>query len=339
MEESNKKTELLVGLFLTFGLILLGLLFLQFSAVREIFKDTYSLTVPFADGTGIKAGTPVILGGSRIGKVSDRPRLNSTFNGVVIPLQIYETVRIPTDAKFGIGTSGLLGDSYIEIRTTGANTGSYIEPNSEISDDQIANAGGLGGLQDTALSVGKKVDLAIEDIQAAVADLRLSLKRINEGALSEQSSTDLREAIASFNQLIQRLDQDTLGDQTSKDLKEAVASFKNMAASLEATMKKLDPAIAKLDRTFEKADTLLTSADGAMKSIDSSAKAIGNVATDLRRGKGLLPALLHDETLKTEFRNLVSNLRQRGVLFYKDKSESAESVRPPRSSPATGTRR
>ncbi|TLD68200.1 MCE family protein [Phragmitibacter flavus] len=340
MEESNKKTEILVGVFLTFGLALIGLLFLQFSAVREIFKDTYSLTVPFADGTGIKAGTPVILGGSRVGKVSDRPRLNATFNGVIIPLEIYETVRIPTDAKFGIGTSGLLGDSYIEIRTSGANTGAFIEPGAAISEDQIAKAGGLGGLQDTALNVGKKVDLAIEDIQAAVADLRLSLKRINEGALSEQSSTDLREAIASFNKLVKRLDEDTLGDQTSKDLKDAVSSFKNMAASLEVTMKKLDPAIEKLDSTFEKTDTLLGSADGAMKSIDGSAKAIGNVATDIRRGDGLLPALLHDETLKIEFRNLISNLRQRGVLFYKDKSgETEDAPARQRTTPATGTRR
>lgn len=350
MEETNKKTELLVGLFLTCGLLMLGLLFLQFSAVRELFKDTYNITVPFADGSGIKQGTPVILGGSRIGKVSARPQLNPNFNGVIIPLEIYETISIPSDAKFGIATSGLLGDAYIEIRPTGSNINTYIEPNTTIGPEQVATTSGLGGLQDTALSVGKKVDIAIEDIRSAVADLRLSLKRINDGALSEQSSTELREAITSFNQLIKRLDQDTLGDKTSNDLKQAVTSFKNMATSLETSIKKLDPiiekldpAITKLDTTFEKTNDVLTSADNAIKTIDTSAKDIGNVAKNINQGNGLLPALLHDPALRQEFTNLISNLRQRGVLFYKDKSteQNTTTPNPPRrrTTPATGTRR
>jgi len=341
MEESSKKTELLVGVFLTFGLVLLGLLILQFSAVRELFKDSYNLTVPFPDGTGIKVGTPVMLGGSRVGKVSDRPRLNEAFNGVIIPLEIYETVKIPVDAKFGIGTAGLLGDSYVEIRPTGAHTEEYIQPDTVISSDQIVSASGLGGLQDAALNVGKKVDVAIEDIRLAVADLRLSLKRINDGALSEQSSTDLRGAISSLNHLVKRLDEDTLGEKTSQDFKEAVTSFKNTAQSLEQSMKKLDPAIEKLDSAFGKTDTLLTSADTALKSIDTSAKAIGGVATDIRKGDGLLPALLHDESLRREFSNLISNLRQRGVLFYKDKSGDEEETRSsprPLRTPFGGTR-
>lgn len=331
MEETDRKTELLVGMFLTFGLVLLGLLILQFSSVRELFKDTYDLTVPFPDGTGIKVGTPVMLGGSKVGKVSDRPRLNEAFNGVIIPLEIYETVKIPVDAKFGIGTSGLLGDSYVEVRPSGKHTESYIEPGTVIPEAQVTQAGGLGGLQDTALNIGQKVDVAIEDVRAAVADLRLSLKRINEGVLSEQSSADLKGAIASLNHVVKRLDEDTLGEETSKNLKTAVESFKNVATSLEVSAKKLDPAIEKLDGAFGKTEALLGSADGAMKSIDKSAKEIGSVATDLRKGGGLLPALLHDQELKQEFSSLISNLRQRGILFYKDRS-GEESGRQPETS-------
>lgn len=341
MEETNKKTELLVGLFLTCGLVMLGLLFLQFSSVREIFKGTYNITVPFADGSGIKEGTPVILGGSRIGKVSARPQLNPNFTGVIIPLEVYDYVRIPIDAKFGIATSGLLGDSYIEIRPTGSNVDSYIEPGAIINPENIASASGLGGLQDTALNIGKKVDEAIVDIRSAVADLRLSLKRINDGALSEESSANLRDAIASFNKLIQRLDEDTLGDETSKDLKEAIASFKKAATSLETSLKKLEPAIEKLDTTFDKTNSLLTSAEKAVKSIDQSAQNIGAAANNINRGKGLLPALIHDHNLRSEFTTLISNLRQRGVLFYKDKSDQdeASSRNRQRTTPATGTRR
>lgn len=324
MEERDKKTELLVGLFLTVGLLLLGLLVLQFSSVRELFKDTYSLTVPFPDGSGIKVGTPVMLGGSRVGKVSSKPVLNEKFDGVIIQLEIYETVKITTDSKFGIGTSGLLGDSYIEIRPSGAHTETYIEPNAVVSEANIAGSSGLGGLQDTAKDIGKKVDVAIDDIRGAVADLRLSLKRINEGALSEQSSTDLKSTISHLNAMVVRMDEKTLNEETSQNLKDAVASFKNAAVALESSMKKLDPTIAKLDSAVGNADTLIQGANKAMGSIDTSAKAIADVAVDLRKGKGVLPALLHDEAMKNEVKSLISNLRQRGILFYKDRSPAGE---------------
>ena len=144
MDERDKKTELLVGLFLTIGLALLGLLVLQFGSVREYFKDTYEITVPFPDGTGIKAGTPVMLGGSKIGKVPRMPQLNAQFNGVIIPLEIYHDKRIPADAKFAIGTAGLLGDSFIEISPTGAPTGAYIEPGASLPKDNVSSGGGLG---------------------------------------------------------------------------------------------------------------------------------------------------------------------------------------------------
>jgi phospholipid/cholesterol/gamma-HCH transport system substrate-binding protein len=84
MIDSDKKTEMLVGLFLFVGLLLLGGLILQFGRVREVFKDTYHLRVAFANASGIKEGSPVFLGGSRVGKVDKKPALNETFTGVII---------------------------------------------------------------------------------------------------------------------------------------------------------------------------------------------------------------------------------------------------------------
>jgi len=330
MEERNKKTELLVGMFLFVGLALLALLILQFGSVKEIFKTTYEVTVPFPDGTGIKEGTPVMLGGSKIGNVPRKPALNADFNGVVIPLEIYATVKIPADSKFSIGTAGLLGDSYIEIRTTGLATTDYIPHGAVLTKENVTSSGGLGGLQDTAQNIGKKVDVAIEDIRAAVADLRLSLKRVNEGALSEKSGEDLKSILSHFNATITRVDERMLGEETTAQVREAVASFKDAANSLETSIKKLDPAVAKVESVVTRADAVMVSADSAMKSIDASSGAIGKVANDLRKGNGLLPALIYDASLKSEFSQLITNLRQRGILFYKDKpSEVVPPAKPP----------
>lgn len=329
MEERDPKTELLVGLFLTVGLVLLGLLILQFGSVKELFKHTYEITVPFADGTGIKEGTPVMLGGSKVGKVPRRPALNANFNGVIIALEIYEHVLIPTDAKFGIGTAGLLGDSYIEIRPTGKETKNYIQPGTELTKDNVAGSSGMSALGDTAKELSKSMDAALVDIRAAVGDLRVSLKKINEGALADANMEELKGSFAHLNSVLTRLDEKTLGEETSKDVKEAVAAFKEAAKSLQESTKKLEPAFAKMDGVVAKADTVMVSADKAMKSIDESAAALGKVGTDLKKGEGLLPALIHDKNLKNEFSMLITNLRQRGVLWYKDKAGEEQAAKPP----------
>ena len=335
MDERDKKTELLVGLFLTVGLGVLGVLILQFGSVRELFKDTYEITVPFPDATGVKTGTPVMLGGSRIGKVPRMPQLNDQFNGVIIPLEIYHDKRIPADAEFAIGTAGLLGDAFIEISPTGANTIAYIEPGARLPDTNVKKASGLGALQNTAQDIGKKVDVAIEDIRDAVADLRVSLKKINDGALSDKTLADLRESVEHFNNTMKRMDEKVLGDENAAnlksaiaDIKEAAAGFKNSSKNVEESTKKLGSMFDKLDPAIEKIDKVVTNADAAVKSIKTGADNFSVVTKKLTTGEGLFPALLNDRELKADFKAAFSdfkavagNVKKSGFLFYKNLSD------------------
>jgi ABC-type transporter Mla subunit MlaD len=327
MEERDKKTELLVGLFLTIGLLLLALLVLQFGSVRELFKTSYEITVPFPDGTGIRDGTPVRLGGSKVGKVPRQPVLDADFKGVLITLEIYDHVKIPKDAKFGIGTAGLLGDSFIEIRTTGSEAQTYIEAGTQLPKENVVGATGLGALQDSAKDLGKQAEEVLGEIKLAAKDLRVSLDKINGKALGDENMKELKESFAHLNSVLKRLDEKTLGEETSKDVKEAVASFKAAAKSMEDAAKKFDPIVTKIDNASgkiesaaTKADTVMGNADKAIKSIDEAADSLGKVGTDLRKGEGLLPALIHDRALKSEFTMLITNLRQKGILWYKDRA-------------------
>jgi len=339
MDERDKRTELLVGLFLTIGLMLLGTLILQFSSVRELFKGTYAIRVSLPDGTGVKEGTPVLLGGRKVGKATDKPIFNRTFTGVIIPLEIYSDVKIPADARFSIGTSGLLGDAFLEIKPSGEASVNYIPPGTEI---QGTPAGGLGALQSRAQEVSEKLDVALEDIRGAVKDLRESLKKLNEGVLSDSATKDLKESFRNLNGVLTRLNEKTLGDETSADIKSAVASLKSASRTFEESVKKLDPAFTKIDSIAGKADKVMDSADAAMKSIDKSADTIGSAAEDIHKGEGLLPALMKDPELKNEFKTLITNLREHGILFYRDHSDkrgAPQPSAPPRARrPLTGTK-
>ncbi|MDB6119260.1 MAG: hypothetical protein JWO08_3041 [Verrucomicrobiaceae bacterium] len=328
MEERDKKTELLVGLFLFIGLMLLGALILQFGSVREVLKKTYEITVPFADGTGIKEGTPVMLGGSKIGKVPRVPKLNAQFNGVIIDLEIYQDKKIPKDAKFSIGTAGLLGDAFVEIRPTGKDTNNYIEPGTVLTPDNVATSGGLGALQDTATQVGRKADLVMDDMRAALGEIKDAMGKVNKDALGPDSIKHFKDSLEHFNGTMARLDTKVMGDENTDNLKSAIAdikdgaaSFKGSAKNLEDTTKKLDGTIGKLDPIIAKADKVMVELDSALKSFKTVGDNLAGATKGMKNGQGLFNSLFTDDKLKTDFRDLISNMKHNGVLFYRDNAD------------------
>ncbi len=336
----NRKNELLVGLFLLVGLLMVAAIILQFGRVREALKDTYSLKVSFPNAPGIKQGSPVYLGGSRIGKVRDIPLLKPDSSGVILELEIYEDKRVPRDATFAVGTVGLMGDALIEIRIAeheGPITDFYpfdYEPIIEGS-----RSSGMSGLQDTAESAARKVDLALDDVRAAMVDVKAAMKKVNEGALSDQVIGDVRSSMEHLKNTMTRVDDKVLGDENATNLKNAIndirdaaASFKKSTGNLEAASEKIGPMIDKLDPAVAKAEKVMTSADEALASIKKGADDFAAVARSARSGNGLLAALLNDPELKNEFSDLISNLKRRGFLFYRDSAgREAETLPPPSS--------
>lgn len=324
---NDRKTELLVGLFLLIGLLLLGGLILQFGRVNEAFKDTYSLRVAFPNANGIKTGSPVMLGGSKVGRVQKTPELNDTFDGVIITLEIYGDVEIPADAQIAVGSAGLMGDALIEITPSGEPTREFIAHDfPEII--QGKKATGLGELQDTAHQVGKKVDVVLDDVRDALKPLRESLKKLNETAMSEETLGDFKESVEHLNNTMKRLDDTVLGEENAKalgsalkNLGEATDSFKDAAKTAKSAVEKVDKSLEKLDPALEKLDSVMTNADEALVAIKGGADNFSTTMKKLRDGEGLLGALMEDPDLKADFKDLIANLKRNGVLFYKDSAE------------------
>lgn len=328
MEDRDKKTELLVGLFLTVGLAMIGMLILQFGAVRDLFKGSYHLRVSFPDASGIKDASPVVLGGARIGKVRGKPVLNETFTGVIIDLEIFQGVQVPASAKFRISTSGLMGDSFIDIRPTGEITDQFIEPGMEtlIMGD---TSGGLSDLQNSADRIAKQIsDVIDKDLKPALQELKEGLGKVNKGALSDETIAKFKNSMSKLDSTLTRVDEKILGDENAAnlkasiaDVKEAAASFKSSAKEVEASSKKLGPMFDKLDPAIAKVEKVVGTADDALKSIKSGADSFAAFTKKLNTSDGLLNALMSDPQLKDDFKDLISNMRRRGVIFYKDDAD------------------
>jgi phospholipid/cholesterol/gamma-HCH transport system substrate-binding protein len=327
MIDSDKKTEMLVGLFLLVGLLLLGGLILMFGRVREVFKDTYHLHVSFPNASGIKEGSPVFLGGSRVGKVDKKPQLNDTFTGVILDLELFRDVMVPADATFGIGSAGLMGDALVEIKPTGKQTDVFL-PHDYDKVIEGEKGGGLNDLQSQAEKVGKKVDVVLDDVRVALKDVQSAMGKVNKDALSDATILNFKEGMEHLNNTLKRVDDKVLGEENAQtlktalsELKDAATSFKGAAKNMEESSKKLGPMFDKLDPAIAKADKLMATADESLQSIKKAADTFAVVGANISSGKGLLGALMNDQRLMTDFRDLIYNFKVNGPLWYKDTAE------------------
>jgi ABC-type transporter Mla subunit MlaD len=320
MIDSDKKTEMLVGLFLFVGLLLLGGLILQFGRVREVFKDTYHLRVAFSNAAGIKEGSPIFLGGSRVGRVAKKPELNDTFTGVVIDLELFKDVMIPADASFAIGSAGLMGDALVEIKPTGRETDVFL-PHDYDKIIEGEKAGGLNDLQSTAKAVGEKVDVVLDDVRVALKDIQDAMGKVNKDALSDTTIQNFKESMEFLHSTLKRVDDKVLGDENAQNLKTAIAELKDAATSFKSASRNIEEASRKLDPVIAKSDKVMTSADESLQSIKKAADSFAVAAASVSESKGLLGALLNDQQMKNDFRDLIYNFKINGPLWYKDTAE------------------
>src|SRR6478736_2075341 len=133
MNEREKGLELRVGLFVFIGLAVLAALVVQFGRVNEGFNTYYSLTVNFPNASGLLKGSDVLLAGAKIGRVSGGPRLSPGSDGVLVELRIFDYVKIPAASKFTVGSSGLLGDRFVDVQMPPGQPTEFVQPDSVVA--------------------------------------------------------------------------------------------------------------------------------------------------------------------------------------------------------------
>ncbi len=291
MSERGKGLEFRVGLFVFVGLAVLAALVVQFGRVGEGFKTYYNLTVNFPDASGLLKGSDVLMSGAKIGRVSVGPRLNPDGEGVLVPLRIYDFVKIPQGSKFVVGSSGLLGDRFVSIWTP---------PHETIS----------GFLEKDTLVVGIR-ETGMDDLTR------------EGGALVK----DLRGTVQNINNTVTRLNEQALSQANMDALKSSIDRFNQTTGNLAESSKKIDSVIEKAGATM---DSAKGAADDVRKTLAEASKTF-EAATQLvrtaQKGDGPLAMLLGNEQVAKDLQALVANLRAHGVLFYRDSARKLEQQR------------
>src|SRR5436305_327641 len=238
MNRHERGLEFKVGIFVFAGLAALGALVVQFGRLGEGFKTYYSLTIQFSDASGLLKGSDVLLAGARIGKVAGGPRLVREGNGVAVPLKIYDYVKIPEASKFTVGSSGLLGDRFVNVTMPPGAPTKFLAPNAYIN-----------GTRETGID-----DLTREG-----------------GALVG----DLRGVVQKLDTTVTRLNQDVLSKETTDNLKSSVAHLNEATGNFADASKKLGPVVDKADEAM---DSTRKVADGLQKVVTSATQGKGLLA-------------------------------------------------------------
>ena len=192
MNEQDRGLELKVGIFVAVGLAMLGALVVQFGRVGEGFKTYYGLTIHFDDASGLLKGSDVLLGGAKIGRVSDPPRLVTSGRGVDVQLRIFDYVQVPAGSTFTDRQLGLLGDRFVSITRRPGKPTEFLHREGR-ADRRNARAAACDDLTSEGTALMK-------DLRGTIAEYRRHFSRLNDQALSPANMENLKSSIDHLNQ-------------------------------------------------------------------------------------------------------------------------------------------
>ncbi len=115
MKSSN--LELVVGAFLSLGILCLA--YLSIKVARHDFFNTsgYEVQAIFSNCSGLKAGSSVMIAGVEIGRVK---KISLQDYEARVQMMIQDQIALQKDVIASIKTKGLIGEKYVEVTPGGA---------------------------------------------------------------------------------------------------------------------------------------------------------------------------------------------------------------------------
>lgn len=289
----QKRLETKIGLFVFVGLVLLGVLLIQFSKGSSLFRGTYELRLHAPNVGGLKPRASVLLAGVQVGSVSDI-QLAPDGKSVTIFLKIYNQNKdkIYHDARFAIEQAGFLGDQYVSIITV-SNQLPVLTNGADVTCEPPFN------LQEVARSAAgfvQRIDATAQKLDASVTDLRRTV--LNENTLNNF-------AVTMHNMR-------TVSDQaigTMNDVNDFIAMNTNQIGFAVSNVLFFS---GQLRQMADSANALLATntpgVNAAVQNIKSSTDTLKEIVNELQSGQGLAGTLLQNQELATNVQAIANNL-------------------------------
>lgn len=347
MAKREQRTELMVGIFIFFGLLFLTWMIVFFGDKSEHYDSVYTIEIAFEDASGVGKGTPVQLAGAPVGRVSAAPKLEAGIMPKIrVPVEINGNRQLPTDAVFQIESATVLGDKVITIQipenhsselltqgdvVAGSGAGGF----DALQKDIVAIAGDARFLMSSARISLNKFDSAMDDVRLLTTELNQAVTQLNSGVLTDRN-------IATFERTLTNIEDASLGarNATSElapvlaEARTTMTNINSLAQKAEGTFETLDrelanvgPALQEAPRTMQSIRRTVDQAGGVVAEVEKTFAKANDALDSLSGDSGLLGTLTSDEGIGTDTKTFVRNLRRYGILGYKDEATDEDDPR------------
>ncbi len=332
MKMSTKENglEVKVGLFMCVGLLIIGAMVLEFSlGGKQGFKKYYTLQVDLPNANGLLKGSELLLAGSNIGYVSDKPTLSKSLATVRVTLKIDEKVKLPVGTTFKVDSSGLLGDKYVSAAPKDGFDAEKFDPNDP---NQVYRPAPEGAALATVKLYdpedAKQNDPEHPELGYKPGDVIMGAHSKDLTQIAAEASKKLTTALDGLQDMINNLKNGALSPASQKDLQDTFASLKVTGQNAAEFSQKL-PGIAKsAQETVDKAGQTMNTAKDAAEDLRKTLENARNLLQKASQGDGLIGQLINNKQLADNVNALVLNLREHGVLFYRNSADKSSAASP-----------
>lgn len=222
--------EAKVGAFTLAGLALLAAVIFMLSGFKLGGDKGYTLYAGFKQVVGVEPQSLVRLSGVPVGKVTS---IENDGRGVTVGMKINDGVQIPKGSKVGIGSSGVMGDKFINI-TPGDSADGYLDEGDFL----------LGDEEECMEEMFQNINKVVVQAQ----DLLASMNSIvgNEAFQTSivQMVVNLRDTTAHINGMLGAME--SMVNANQGNVNQTLTNINLMTASLNRTMHSVEAMMANL---------------------------------------------------------------------------------------------
>jgi phospholipid/cholesterol/gamma-HCH transport system substrate-binding protein len=216
------------------------------------------------------------------------------MQGVSVPLMIYDNVKIPKGSRFTIGSSGLLGDRFVDI----------------VVDKSVAKA--------PPLAAGNTVE---GEREAAISDIISTVNRVAEQASTLMTHLDA--TVQDVGAVAKKIQKDLLQPDSLQNLAITLSNLKSTSENFAQASHRLDGIMTSVSSTIGGSKKTFSSVDSAAEEVRKTASDLRSLLQMSKQGQGTLGLLLNNTEVSSNLRAFILNLRKYGILWYKNRTPTS----------------
>jgi phospholipid/cholesterol/gamma-HCH transport system substrate-binding protein len=276
----KRRDEVLVGLFLTLGIIVLVLGSIWLA--RGGLSSGYPLHARFEWGQNLKQGQPVLLAGINVGYIDDVELMEEGY--LTTTFRIEDGRKIPRSSKATVVSIGIFGDVAIGL-----------------TPDTMPTAGGWAAFQpgDTVPTGEAKpsIDQLMTRADSIAESVQVMTLAMQRDFVAAGGFRDLRQTIANTQALTAQLT--AVAVEQNRNITRLLASVERSASAVDS---------AKIGATLENFRASSENVASLTTELRTTTARLNGVMASLENGNGTVGKLLTDTLLYSDLRRLTTRL-------------------------------